>query len=108
MFIKKLGEGIRLCIDYRLFNAITKKDRYLILLIKETMANIAGCRIMTKLDIRKAFNRIRIATLEDKDLLTFCTPLGNYKPKVCNLALQMALQRSSVLLIIPYLITVGM
>jgi hypothetical protein len=87
MFVKKLGGGIRLCINYRLFNTITKKNRYLILLIEETMANIAGCRIMTKLDIRKAFNRIRIATLEDKDLLTFCTPLGNYKPKVLQFGL---------------------
>jgi hypothetical protein len=82
MFVKKLGEGICFCIDYRLLNAITKKNRYLILLIKETMANIAGCRIITKLDIRKAFNRIRIATPEDEDLLTFCTLLSNYKPKV--------------------------
>jgi hypothetical protein len=82
MFVKKLGEGIRLCINYRLLNTITKKDRYLILLIKETMANIAGYRIITKLDIQKAFNRIRIATSENKDLLTFYTPLNNYKPKV--------------------------
>jgi hypothetical protein len=46
------------------------------------MANIAGYRIITKLDIWKAFNRIKITTLEDKDLLTFCTPFSNYKPKV--------------------------
>jgi hypothetical protein len=82
MFVKKLREGIRLCIDYRLLNTITKKDCYLILLIKETMANIAGCRIMTKLNIRKAFNKIRIATPEDKDLLMFYTPFSNYKSKV--------------------------
>jgi hypothetical protein len=82
MFVKKPGGGIRLCIDYRQLNAITKKDRYPIPLIEETMAQIAGCKIMTKLDIRKAFNRIRIATPEDEDLLSFCTPLGNYKPKV--------------------------
>jgi hypothetical protein len=82
MFVKKLGGEIRLCINYCLFNTITKKDCYLILLIKETMANIAGYRIMTKLNIRKAFNKIRIATLKDKDLLTFCIPLSNYKPKV--------------------------
>jgi hypothetical protein len=87
MFVKKLGGGIHFCINYRLFNTITKKDRYLILLIKETMANIAGYRIMTKLDIQKAFNRIRIATLENKDLLTFCTPLSNYKPKVLQFGL---------------------
>jgi hypothetical protein len=87
MFVKKLGGGIHLCIDYRLLNTITKKDRYLILLIEETIANIAGCKIITKLDIRKAFNRIRIATPEDKDLLTFCTPLSNYKPKVLQFGL---------------------
>jgi hypothetical protein len=51
MFIKKLGEGIRLCINYRLLNTITKKDCYLILLIKKTIANIAGYKIITKLNI---------------------------------------------------------
>jgi len=82
MFVKKLGGGIRLCIDYCKLNAITKKDRYLILLIKKTIARITGCKIITKLDIRKAFNRIKIATLEDKELLTFCTLISNFKPKV--------------------------
>jgi hypothetical protein len=67
MFIKKLREGIRLCINYRLFNIISKKDCYLIPLIKETIANIAGCKIITKLNIRKAFNKIRIATPKNKD-----------------------------------------
>jgi hypothetical protein len=51
MFVKKLGERIHLCINYRLLNAIIKKDCYLILLIKKTMANIASCKIITKLDI---------------------------------------------------------
>jgi hypothetical protein len=82
MFVKKLREGIRLYINYCLLNVITKKDCYLILLIKKTMANIANYRIITKLDIQKAFNRIRIVTLKNEDLLTFCTPLNNYKPKV--------------------------
>jgi hypothetical protein len=82
MFIKKPEKEIRLCINYRLFNAITKKDCYLILLIKKTMANIAGYKIITKLNIQKAFNKIRIATLENKDLLMFCTPFSNYKSKV--------------------------
>jgi hypothetical protein len=87
MFVKKLEGGIRLCIDYRLLNIITKKDCYLILLIKKTMANIAGYRIITKLDIWKAFNKIRIVTPKDKDLLMFCTPFSNYKPKVLQFGL---------------------
>jgi hypothetical protein len=51
MFIKKLEEGIRLYINYCFLNVIIKKDCYLILLIKETMANIAGYKIITKLNI---------------------------------------------------------
>jgi len=82
MFVKKPRGGIRLCIDYRKLNTITKKDRYPIPLIKETIARIVGCKIMSKLDIRKAFNKIRISTLEDEDLLLFYTPVGNFKPKV--------------------------
>jgi hypothetical protein len=87
MFVKKLRGGIHLCINYRLFNIITKKDCYLILLIKETMANIAGYKIITKLNIQKAFNKIRITTLKDKDFLTFYTSLNNYKPKVLQFSL---------------------
>jgi hypothetical protein len=51
MFIKKPEGEIRLCINYRLFNVIIKKDCYLILLIKETMINITSYKIITKLDI---------------------------------------------------------
>ena len=58
MFVKKPSGGIRLCVDYRKLNIITKKDRYLIPLIDEVIANIVGYKIITKLDIRKAFNRI--------------------------------------------------
>ena len=56
-------------------------------LINKTMANIARCKIIIKLDIRKAFNRIRIAILEDEDLSTFYTPLGNYKSQVLRFGL---------------------
>jgi hypothetical protein len=51
MFVKKPKEEIRLCINYCLFNVIIKKDCYLILLIKKTMANIVGYKIITKLNI---------------------------------------------------------
>ncbi len=37
LFVKKPGGEIRFCVDYRRLNAITKKDRYLIPLIKETL-----------------------------------------------------------------------
>ena len=82
MFIKKLRRGIYLYINYYKLNVITKKDRYLIPLIKETIARIIGYKIITKLNIYKAFNRIRISILKDEDLLLFCILISNFKPKV--------------------------
>ena len=82
MFVKKLRGGICFCINYCKLNIITKKDRYLIPLIKETIARIIGYKIIIKLDIRKAFNWIRISILKDEDLLLFYILISNFKPKV--------------------------
>ena len=37
LFVKKPSGGLRFCIDYYRLNIITKKDRYLIPLITETL-----------------------------------------------------------------------
>ena len=37
LFAKKPGGGLRFCVDYRGINAITKKDRYPLPLIKKTL-----------------------------------------------------------------------
>ena len=79
IFIKKLRSSIYLYINYYKLNSITKKDKYLILLIKETITKIIGYKIIIKLNIYKAFNRIRINTLEDKDLLIIYIPIKNFK-----------------------------
>lgn len=82
LFVRKPGGGLRFCVDYRKLNALTRKDRYPLPLISETLAQLAGAKIYTKLDIRHAFNRIRMATEEDEDLTTFRTRFGSYKYKV--------------------------
>lgn len=82
LFVKKPGGGIRFCVDYRKLNAITKKDRYPLPLIQETLAQLTGAKIFSKLDIRHAFNRIRMATPRDEDLTTFRTRYGSFKYKV--------------------------
>jgi len=37
LFIRKSSGGLRFCVDYRSFNAITVKNRYPIFLIRETL-----------------------------------------------------------------------
>ena len=44
LFAQKPGGGLRFYINYRALNAITKKNRYPLLLIKETLAQVAQAR----------------------------------------------------------------
>src|SRR5271168_1756144 len=61
LFVRKPGGGLRFCVDYRGLNRITRKDRYPLPLIYETLQNIGKARWYTKLDIIAAFHKIRIA-----------------------------------------------
>ena len=79
LFVRKANGSLWFCVDYRKLNAITKKDCYLLPLIEETLAQLTGAKLITKLDIQYAFNRIQIATDEDKELTTFWTRFGLYK-----------------------------
>jgi hypothetical protein len=81
LFVKKPSSRLRFCIDYQKLNALTRKDRYPLPLIDETLARISQAKIFTKLDIRQAFHRIRIDP-SSEDLTTFCTRYGAYKCKV--------------------------
>ena len=40
LFVKKPGGGLRFCVDYRALNSITRKDRYPLPLINETLERI--------------------------------------------------------------------
>jgi hypothetical protein len=61
LLAKKPGEGIRICHDYRGLNSVTIKNRYPLLLIRETLNQIFCAKYYTKLNIIAAFNKIRIA-----------------------------------------------
>jgi hypothetical protein len=81
LFVKKPTGGLRFCIDYRKLNRLTKKDRYPLLLIDETLARLAQAKIFTKLDIRQAFYRIRMHP-DSEELTMFRTRYGAYKCKI--------------------------
>ena len=78
LFVRKHDGSLRFCVDYRRLNAETKKDQYPLPLIENTLARLCKAKIYTKLDIRQAFHRIRIAEGHE-DLTTFKTQLGAYK-----------------------------
>ena len=60
LFVKKKDGSLRLCVDYRALNDITIKDRYPLPRIEETLNLIRGAKYFTRLDLRSAYNLIRI------------------------------------------------
>ena len=60
LFAKKADGSLRFCVDYRGLNAITKKNRYPLPLIDETLYRLRGAKYYTRLDLRSAFNLIRM------------------------------------------------
>ncbi len=78
LFVKKLEEELRFCVNYRDLNAITVKNRYSLSLISETLNRLSRAKIFIKLNIISAFNRLRIKE-EDEALIVFHTRFELFK-----------------------------
>ncbi|KAF7566696.1 PRP38-assoc domain containing protein [Pyrenophora tritici-repentis] len=78
LVVKKPGGGLRICVDYRQLNAITKKNRNAPPSIKETLARMAKVRWMTIVDVVAAFNTVRIKE-GDEEKTAFLTRYGLYE-----------------------------
>jgi hypothetical protein len=53
-----------MCVDYRQFNTITVKNRYILSLIHEMQDRIKGFKIFIKIDIRERYYKIRMKKSE--------------------------------------------
>jgi hypothetical protein len=61
LFVKKKDGSLRLCVDYRALNKITKKDRYPLPLISDLLQSPGKARVYTKIDFRHAYHLVQIA-----------------------------------------------
>jgi hypothetical protein len=52
-------------VDYRQFNAIIVKNRYILSLIHEMQNRIKRSKIFTKIDIKKGYYKIKIKKSEE-------------------------------------------
>ncbi len=78
LFAEKKDESLRFCVDYRKLNALTKRDRYSLPLIDETLARIQESKYLTRLNIIVAFNKLRMHS-DSEDLTIFITFFDSYK-----------------------------
>ncbi len=77
-FVKKKDGGLRPCIDYRSLNTITCKFRYPLPLVPTALEQLRRARYFTKLDLRCAYNLIRIRE-GDEWKTDFSTTTGHYE-----------------------------
>ena len=61
LFVKKKDGSLRLCVDYRGLNKVTVPNRCPLPLISETFDRLGKAKRFTKLDMRGAYNLLRIA-----------------------------------------------
>jgi hypothetical protein len=78
LFALKKDGNLRLCVDYRKLNAITKKDRYPLPLLTDLLDRLRDTSIYTKIDLRGAYNLLRIAE-GDEWKTAFRTRYGSYE-----------------------------
>lgn len=78
LFVKKKNGDLRLCVDYRALNNITIKNRYPLPLIPEALDRLKSAQIYTKLDLRGAYNLVRIKE-GDEWKTAFRTRYGHFE-----------------------------
>ncbi len=86
LFVEKKDDSLRFCIDYRKLNALIKWNRYLLLLIDETLARIQDSRYLTQLNIIVIFNKLCMHS-SSKDLTIFIISFDFYKYHVMSFEL---------------------
>jgi len=65
LFVKNSDGSLRLVVDYQGFNEDTVENRFPLPLIGETLMRLSKARFFTKLNVRGAYNLIRMAEGEE-------------------------------------------
>ena len=86
LFAIKLNDQLRLCVNYRRLNHITKRNRYFISLIEKTLIKMQDCKYFIKLNIISIFNKLRMNENNEK-LIIFVIFMSSYKYRVLSFEL---------------------
>jgi len=78
LFVKKpRSDKLRMCVDWRVLNSMTIKNKYPIPRIDDMLDRFAGKTIFSTLDLREAYHQIKLQP-SDMPKTTFRTPFGSY------------------------------
>ncbi len=78
LFVKKMNDKFRLCVNYKKLNEIIIKNRYSLFFINENLNKLSETKIFIKLNVRDVFHRIRIRE-ENEWKTTFKCRFNHYQ-----------------------------
>ena len=88
VLVRKKNGDVRFCVDYRLVNAVTRKDSYPLPNIQETFDSLAGAKYFSSLDFASGYWQVEVDPV-DRPKTAFATRQGLYQFKtmpfgLCN------------------------
>ncbi|KAH3678275.1 hypothetical protein WICPIJ_008857, partial [Wickerhamomyces pijperi] len=78
LFVKKKSGELRLCVDYRLLNVHTIRDRFPMPLIENLLLRVGQASVFSKLDLLSGYHQIPMAA-ESREMTAFSTATGHYE-----------------------------
>ena len=75
--VPKKNKDVRICVDLTQLNRSVKRERHVLPAVDQTLAQIAGAKVFSKLDANSGFWQIPLSTNLIK-LTTFITPFGRF------------------------------
>ncbi|KAL0561143.1 hypothetical protein IC582_001563 [Cucumis melo] len=78
LFQKKKDGSLRLCIDYRVLNKLTVRNKYPLSIITDLFDRLHGAKYFSKLDLRSGYYQVRI-TEGDEPKTTYVTRYGAFE-----------------------------
>jgi hypothetical protein len=86
LFVEKKDKELCLCVDYRLLNAVTIKNKYPLPRIDILFNQLAGAQVFSKIDLRSSYHQIKIRA-EDIPKTAFTTRYGLFEHLVMSFGL---------------------
>jgi hypothetical protein len=89
LFVPKPDGTLRMCIDYRALNKVTRKNKYPLPRIDELIDKFSGAKYFSALDLTSGYNQFILAS-SDVPKTAFNTHIGKYEWKVLPMGLSNA------------------